>query len=119
MTRRLLGLLVVAMLVLAGQAAIAGEHEDHHEFPEHPHLLVLDPVVDFSGEFPVVTSVRKCVDLAANNKLPLRSQHHNVHFGTAGEQLFDKAGHGVVPAAPFPDVPWSNCEEFLAFYGLD
>jgi hypothetical protein len=39
-----------------------------------------------------------------------------VHFGTAGEALFDRAGHVVVPTAPFPEIPWSNCEELIAFF---
>jgi hypothetical protein len=35
--------------------------------------------------------------------------------------LFTKAGNVVVPGAPFPapfgePVPWSNCEELIAFF---
>jgi hypothetical protein len=40
-----------------------------------------------------------------------------------GEKLFEKAGHVVVPTAPFPapfgpPPPWSNCEELPAFLTL-
>jgi len=87
------------------------------EFPEHPHMLVLGLELDEQGG-PV--GFRKCIDLAANQALPLRAQHQHVHFGTAGEALFERAGHVVVPGAPFPDpedpVPWSNCEELIAFF---
>ncbi len=117
--RRLLVAFAVALLVTsAGAVALAESHDDGHEFPEHPHLLIQRPVIDLHdfGEGPVlaVIDVRKCVDLAGNNSLPLGSQHHRVHFGNAGEKLFDNAGHVVAPAAPFPGVPWANCDEFLA-----
>ncbi len=114
--------LLVVFTVLVGTLALGSisAASDHHELPEHPHLLIQRPVielVDFGdGPVPAVTGVRKCVDLAANNKLPLGSQHHNVHFGTAGMMLSEKAGHVVAPAAPFPEVPWANCEEFLGFF---
>ena len=52
---------------------------------------------------------------------PLNAQHLHMHFGTAGVNLFERAGHVVVPGAPFPEpffeaVPWSNCEELIAFF---
>jgi len=87
------------------------------EFPKHPHMLVLGLELDEDGE-PV--GFRKCIDLAANQALPLNAQHQHVHFGTAGEALFERAGHTVVPAAPFPDpedpVPWSNFEELIDLF---
>jgi hypothetical protein len=83
------------------------------ELPEHPHVLVLGLELDEQGE-PV--GFRKCIDLAANQPLPLNSQHQHVHFGTAGEALFDRAGNVVAPTAPFPEIPWSNCEELIAFF---
>ena len=111
--RRLLVVLAVALMVSSAAAiALADEHDNGHEFPEHPHILVQRPVIDLydfpgdeMGPVPAVIDVRKCVDLAGNNSLPLGSQHHNVHFGNAGEKLFEKAGHVVAPAAPFPGVP--------------
>jgi hypothetical protein len=88
------------------------------EFEPHPHMLVLGLELNEAGE-PV--GFRKCVDLAANQPLPLNAHHQHVHFGTAGAMLFEKAGHVVVPGAPFPapfeePVPWSNCEELIAFF---
>jgi hypothetical protein len=104
--------LVVGLLALAVPASA-----QEPEFEEHPHMLILGLELDASGE-PI--GFRKCVDLAANNALVLTAHHQNVHFGTAGEMLFTKAGNVVVPGAPFPapfeePVPWSNCEELIAF----
>lgn len=103
-------LLTVALGVwIAAAAATAGEH-----LPEHPHVLVIGLEFDEETETPL--SYKKCVDLAANRALPLNAQHQHVHFGTAGEALFVHAGHGVAPTAPFPGVPWANCEELIAFF---
>jgi hypothetical protein len=81
-------------------------------------MLVLGLELDESGE-PV--GFRNCVDLAAGEALPLNAQHEHMHFGTAGFNLFTKAGHVVIPGAPFPEpfedaVPWSNCEELIDFF---
>lgn len=116
MKRLLIIMSVLVGMMFAGMSAIA--HDNAEQLPEHPHLLVQRPVIGFveiGGESVLaVVDIRKCVDLANNRALPLRSQHHNVHQGTAGLMLTDKAGHAVVPAAPFPGIPWANCEEFEA-----
>jgi hypothetical protein len=88
------------------------------DFEQHPHMLVLGVEFDESGE-PV--AFRKCVDLAANQALPLNAHHQHMHFGTAGEKLFENASNVVVPGAPFPapfdePVPWGNCDELIAFF---
>ena len=88
------------------------------QFVPHPHMLVLGLQFDETGE-PI--GFRRCVDLAGNRRLPLNAQHLHMHFGTAGVNLFERAGHVVVPGAPFPEpffeaVPWSNCEELIAFF---
>jgi hypothetical protein len=113
MRRLSLIVLIVGLLALAVPASA-----QEPEFEEHPHMLVLGLELDAAGN-PV--AFRKCVDLAANNALVLTAHHQNVHFGTAGEMLFTKAGNVVVPGAPFPapfeePVPWSNCEELIAFF---
>jgi hypothetical protein len=113
MRRLSLIVLVVGLLALAVPASA-----QEPEFEEHPHMLILGLELDAAGE-PI--GFRKCVDLAANQALVLGSHHENVHFGTAGEMLFTKAGNVVVPGAPFPapfeePVPWSNCEELIAFF---
>ena len=103
-------LLTVALGVwIAASAATASDH-----LPEHPHVLVLGLEFDEETETPL--SFRKCIDLAANRPLPLNAQHAHMHFGTAGEALFVHAGHGVAPTAPFPGVPWANCEELIQFF---
>ncbi len=115
MKRFLIVFTVLVGMTLSASFAVGNSHP----LPEHPHILVQRPVVelyDFGdpiGVVPAVVGVRKCIDLAGNNALKLGSQHHNVHFGNAGEKLFDKAGHVVAPTAPFPGVPWANCAEFL------
>jgi hypothetical protein len=115
-------LVVVAVLgalisVLLGTLAAFGSPVDEHDqpFPEHPHVLVLGVEFDPTGE-PI--SIRKCVDLAANQALPLNAHHVHVHFGTAGFKLETNASNVVVPTAPFPGVPWTDCESLLATLGL-
>jgi hypothetical protein len=114
MIKRLgLFILVLAVGIIALVLPASGQ-----EFDQHPHMLVLGVEFDEFGE-PV--AFRKCVDLAANQPLPLNAQHQHVHFGTAGEKLFEEAGNVAVPGAPFPapfddPVPWSNCEELIAFF---
>lgn len=110
--RRLSVLLAVAALMLPASPATA------QEFERHPHMLVLGLELDEFGE-PI--GFHRYIDLAANRRLPLNAQHEHMHFGTAGFNLFEHAGHAVVPAAPFPapffdPVPWSNCEELIAFF---
>lgn len=110
-------LLVVAVVSgLMSLAAVAWAGPDHSSppdpLPEHPHVLVLG--LEFDGED--IVGARKCIDLAANRALPLNAHHDHVHFGPAGDALFVNGSHGVAPTAPFPDVPWANCEELLAFF---
>ena len=103
-----LGLTVGLLLGLSAVPASA-------QLPEHPHVLVLGLELGENGE-PL--GIRKCVDLAANEALPLNAQHQHVHFGTAGQALFTHAGHVVIPTAPFPEVPWTDCESLIAFFGF-
>lgn len=109
--RRILVAIAVASLSMA---VLAGPATTDEPLPEHPHVLGLGIVVE--GE--ELVAIRKCVDLAANQALPLWAQHAHMHFGRAGEALFVKAGNGVAPTAPFPGVPWTDCESLLDFFGL-
>ncbi len=108
----------LSVLVLAVGLVMVAIPAPGQDFERHPHMLVLGLELDETGE-PV--GFRKCVDLAANSRLPLNAHHEHMHFGTAGEALFTRAGNVVVPGAPFPapfddPVPWSNCEELIAFF---
>lgn len=90
---------------------LAGPAFSDGHLPEHGHLLLTGLEFDETGE-PI--NYKKCRELANGQALRLNAQHQHLHFGTAGEALFDRAGNAVVPLAPFPGVPWSNCEEFAA-----
>ena len=80
--------------------------------PEHPHALVLHPEVEVIDGVPTLVGFHRCVDLAANRALPHVAHHNTIHTGTAGEMLFDKAGHAVVPLAPL--TGWEDCADFEA-----
>lgn len=110
--RRLFVLAGALALMFVGSVATA----DEHTLPKHPHVLVIGLEFDEETETPI--SVERCVDLASNRALPLNSQHEHMHFGPAGAALFDHAGHAVVPTAPFPGIPWTDCESLLDFFGL-
>jgi hypothetical protein len=105
--KRVLFVSVAASLLVGVLGASAGA--DQH-IPLHPHMLVLG--IEFDGDQPV--SYDKCIDLAANNKLPLTAHHSALHVGTGGAALAMHAGHVVVPGAPVS--PWANCEELIDFF---
>jgi hypothetical protein len=110
---------ILVLVLVLGLVLIANPAPGQQvTFEEHPHALVLGVVFD-SEDNPV--SYRRCIDLASGQALPLNAHHDHMHFGTAGEKLFTNAGNVVVPMAPFPEpfeeaVPWSNCEELIAFF---
>ena len=101
----------LALMAATGQSATADAHES--PIPPHAHILVIGAEVGGTEEEPVLLDYRKCVDIAANRALPLGSQHEHVHFGRAGEALFE-AGHLFVPVAPAFDLQWTDCASFLA-----
>jgi len=106
MKRALMVFVAAGLLVgILGTSAGADQH-----IPLHPHMLVLG--IEFDGEEPV--GYEKCIDLAANNKLPLSAHHSALHVGTGGEALLNHAGHIVVPGAPVS--PWADCEELIGFF---
>ncbi len=106
-------LLLVALMALPSAAA---EHEHDHDVPEHPHVLLLN--FEFNPDDGSVDFDR-CIDLAANRELPLNAHHHSVHVGTAGfgdpSVGLTRAGHAVVPMQPFPESPFEDCEDVVAF----
>lgn len=121
MKRALLLLPVAVALVVGPLTAPAAAHPDDGELVPHPHVLLLGVQVDATGENLV--SARRCIDLGANQALPLTAHHHALHFGKGGEKLFENAGHVVVPVAPFPTpfappLPWTDCASLLEFFGL-
>ena len=106
--RRMTALLAAIIMALAMMTLSAGADE---HIPEHGHMLVQRPEIGIvtidDVDFIAAVGARKCVDLAAGQALHLGAHHERVHFGTAGQMLDTKAGHAVVPTAPFS--PWDDC----------
>lgn len=116
----------IMTLVLAGGAATAAQHDhDHEELPEHPHVLVVgveyEEVETPEGVERVAVAYKNCIDLAANQALKLNAHHHNVHFGTPNMKFFENLDgrNLVIPMAPFPGVPFANCDELIEMSGVE
>jgi hypothetical protein len=105
---------VVAAVMVTGSMTLTATADEH--IPEHGHMLVQRPeigIVTIEGvDYVAAVGARRCVDLAANRALHLGAHHDRVHFGTAGQMLDQKAGHAVVPTAPFS--PWKDCAALRA-----
>ena len=118
----LLAVVLGGATITAAPAAAA--QDDQSERASHAHILVLGVEV-VPGSFPPVpASVKACIDLAANETVPVRAHHAHLHLGFAGAQLLEHSGNIVIPTAPYVDpafgaVPWDDCAEFLAMFGLD
>lgn len=114
---RRLGLLFALMGLLV-LVAVAIPVTAQEELDPHPHLLLQRPEIGLIEGVPHLVGVRKCVDLAGNQAVPLHAHHEQLHFGDSGVSFGGESGHVVIPAAFFPTVdsplPWSNCEEFEA-----
>lgn len=113
--KRIAAAVLATGLVVAGASAASAEGHVPEEFPEHGHVLLIGADVDVEAE--QLIGVRKCVDLAAGNALPLVSHHEHVHFGRANEALMARTKNLVIPTAPL--TPWTDCASLLEFFGLD
>lgn len=106
--RNVAALLTAVTMVWAAMTLSAGADE---HIPEHGHMLVqrveFDVVTIGDVDYLAAVGARRCVELAGGQALDLGAHHERVHFGTAGEMLGTKAGHRVVPTAPFS--PWADC----------
>ena len=102
---------VLALFMVGAMALAMG---DDHGPVEHGHVLVLGLQFDGDGN----PSIRTCVDLANGRALRNNAHHDHLHTGRAGEAVAG-AGHQVIPTAPLPGVPWSNCTELKAFFGIE
>ena len=100
--------------LLVGAAATADEHEGP-PLPEHGHMLLLDATLEFTETGPPLISYETCIDLANARTLRLNAHHEHLHFGRAGEAQHT-AGNVVVPTAPFPGLPWTDCASFAVFF---
>lgn len=114
---RRLGLLVVltAIMVIVGLAFGTGPVAAE-EIPPHPHILLQRPEFGMLDGVPALLGVRKCIDLANNQALPLHSHHDHIHFGSAGVSFGGPAGHAVTAGAPF--APWADCADFATYLPL-
>ena len=105
---------VLAVLLLTAGTAAGDEHGDE-ETPLHPHALIIGAGGDEISGFTAVG----CVDLAANQSVPLHAHHDHIHTGAAGAALFYHTDHFAVPLAPFPFAPpAANCDELLDLFGV-
>ena len=116
----LLALLGVLVLVAFAIPVMADEHDT---IEPHPHMLLQRPEFGLIDGAPHLVGVRKCVDLANNQSVPLHAHHERLHFGDAGVSFGGQSGHAVLVAGYFPNenfpLPWgNNCEEFEAFLPL-
>jgi hypothetical protein len=109
-----LAAMLLALTMLAGP--VAAQDEPHgHMLVQHPEFGVV--LVDGEPWFGV-TSIRRCVDLAAGRHLPLHAHHATIHTGTAGEMLAERANIHIVPT-----FEYANCAELeaalpIAFFPL-
>lgn len=111
---------ILVTVVALGALFIGAAASVGAQIPPHPHLLLIDADLEFDPveEELTVNSVGECVDIADNQTLRLNAHHEHFHFGTAGDALRQLTGNFPLPAAPFPGVPWTDCESFLAIFGL-
>lgn len=112
--------MLFAVALLAGPAA-ADQHD--HDVPEHPHAMLIDfELIDDGGTpldpFDDVVDFHRCIDLAANQSLPLQAHHHHIHTGTAGagdpSVGLTAAGHFVMPLQPYGPFPFEDCADIEA-----
>ena len=100
--KRFAALTGMAALLMALGLAFADTSEPHR------HVLLQGvEVVIVDGEYQLV-GFRKCVDLAGGRALRNNAHHDNAHTGTAGEKLFTRAGHAV--------IPFASCAALEAFF---
>lgn len=105
--RRIVTTLAAALLALSTTAVPGMAREEGP--PEHGHMLVQRPVIEFLDDGPQGPGVyaigfRKCVDLPI---VPLTAHHAGIHTGAAGQALRDQAGHQFLPTAPLS--PYADC----------
>ncbi len=110
--KSLAGFFVISILVLLAAGTAAGEEHDHEEVPLHPHALVVGAGGDEISGFTAVN----CIDLAANQALPLNAHHDHIHTGAAGAALSNNTANFAIPLAPLS--PWADCDELLDAFGV-
>jgi hypothetical protein len=89
---------------------------------DHGHILVLG-IESQPGTFPPLPiAARNCVDLGNNQALPESSHHDHRHEDFDGGDFRERTGHIVIPTWPYEvmgqTVPWRNCDDFMAMFGL-
>ena len=115
--KRSTAVVLTALIMVLGMVGIAGAKPDWPEgFPEpHGHMRLLHAEWSGPGVGPTtrIISFEKCVDIAANQVVPINAHHEHLHTGQAGVAQ-RSAGHLVVPTAPFG--PYANCAELEATF---
>ena len=116
-----LGTILALALLLTLLPTPATAHDDT---PPHGHVLLLhvdaevnpnyDPDDPETGPRVFIYDYGRCVDLANGRALPNRAHHAGIHTGQAGEALFVRGGHLVVPLAPI--TPFTGCAQLDAIF---
>ena len=110
--RRVLPLLLGALLMGATAATAVAQGKDWGETAPHGHVMLLGAEIDRGQLF-----FDRCVEFAAGRALPNSAHHASVHTGAAGGSPFApgalfNAGHLVIPLAPYVPFDWHGCESF-------
>lgn len=107
---------LVTVAALAAPAA-AAQPDDH---ADHGHILVLGVETIPGTNPPFPTAIRGCVDLAAGQAVPRSDQ---LHVDYDGGSFTERSGNIIIPTYPCKapngmTVPWRDCADFVAFFGL-
>ena len=110
--RRMLPLLLGALLMGATAATAVVQGKDWGAIPPHGHVMLLGAEIDGGQLF-----FRRCVEFAAGEPLPNTGHHASVHVGAASGSPFVQgalwdAGHVVAPLSPL--TPWTGCESLTS-----
>lgn len=110
MKKSLIGVVAVGAMLLFSAGTAAGD--EHEGIPLHPHALVIGAGGDEITGFTAVG----CVDLAANQAVPLHAHHDHIHAGMAGAALNEHTNNFAIPLAPYPFAFAEDCDSlFEAF----
>ena len=107
-----------ALTLTTAAPAIAGPPDR----ADHGHILVIG-IETQPGIFPPLPiTARACIDLAGSQAVPNVAHEAHLHTGFDGGEFRARTGNIVIPTWPYEaqgqTVPWHNCDDFMAMFGL-